>query len=89
MERGREIVSLETALEAAVLEPSRTMVALRDRNPKLIEEAILRAKGIGDTAVILIAVTEWPGLFSGEQASPSLTCSRPSTTRPARSARPG
>jgi amino acid transporter len=70
MERGREIVSLETALEAAVLEPSRTMVALRDKNPLLIEEAILRAKGIGDTAIILIAVTEWPGLFSGEQASP-------------------
>jgi len=70
MERGREIVSLETAVEASVLEPSRTMVALRDPNPKLIDEAILRAKGIGDTAVILIAVTEWPGLFSGEQASP-------------------
>jgi amino acid transporter len=70
MERGREIVSLETALEAAVLEPSRTMVALRDNNPMLIEEAILRARGNGDTAIILIAVTEWPGLFSGEQASP-------------------
>jgi len=70
MERGREIVSLETALEAAVLEPSRTMVALRDKNPVLIEESILRARGNGDTAIILVAVTEWPGLFSGEQASP-------------------
>jgi amino acid transporter len=70
MERGREIVSLETALEAAVLEPSRTMVALRDKNPMLIDESILRARGNGDTAIILIAVTEWPGLFSGEQASP-------------------
>jgi len=70
MERGREIVSLETALEAAVLEPSRTMVALRDKNPTLINESILRARGNGDTAIILIAVTEWPGLFSGEQASP-------------------
>ena len=70
MERGREIVSLETALEAALLEPSRTMVALRDHNPRLIEEAILRARGNGDAALFLIAVTEWPGLFSGEQASP-------------------
>jgi hypothetical protein len=70
MERGKEIVSLETAVEAAILEPSRTMLALRDRNPRLVDEAIRRARGSGDTAVIIISVTEWPGLFSGEQAQP-------------------
>lgn len=70
MERGREIVSLETAVEAAILEPSRTMVALRDHNPRLVDEAVRRARGNNDTAVFLISVTEWPGLFSGEQASP-------------------
>lgn len=70
MERGKEIVSLETAVEAAQLEPSRTMVALRDANPKLIAEAIRRARGNGDTAVFLVSVTEWPGLFSGEQLNP-------------------
>jgi amino acid transporter len=70
MERGKEIVSLETAVEAAILEPSRTMLALRDRNPRLVDEAIKRARGNGDTAVIIISVTEWPGLFSGEQAQP-------------------
>lgn len=70
MERGKEIVSLETAVEAAILEPSRTMLALRDRNPRLVDEAIKRARGSGDTAVIIISVTEWPGLFSGEQAQP-------------------
>jgi amino acid transporter len=70
MERGREIVSLETAEAARDLEPSRTLVALRDRNPRLIDEAVRRAKGSGDTSLLMIAVTEWPGLFSGEQARP-------------------
>lgn len=70
MERGREIVSLETALEAAQIEPSQTMLALRDHNPRLVDEAIRRARGNGDAAVFVIAVTEWPGLFSGEQAAP-------------------
>jgi amino acid transporter len=70
MERGREIVSLETAIEAALLEPSRTLLALRDRNPKLVDEAIRRARGNGDTSVFLISVTEWPGLFSGDQTQP-------------------
>lgn len=68
--RSHEIVSLETAIEASLIEPSRTLVALRDTNPRLIQEAILRAKGNGDTAVIVLAVTEWPGLFSGEQLEP-------------------
>ena len=70
MERGKEIVSLETAAEAALLEPSRTLVAMRDHNPVLVAEAIRRAKGNGDTALLIIAVTEWPGLFSGEQLKP-------------------
>jgi amino acid transporter len=70
MERGKEIVSLETAAEAMQLEPTRTLVALRDRNPRLIDEAVRRAKGNGDTSLLIIAVTEWPGLFSGSQARP-------------------
>ncbi|MEO6462690.1 MAG: APC family permease [Candidatus Eisenbacteria bacterium] len=71
VERGsREVVSLETAVEAAAIEPSRTLVALRDANPRLIDEAILRARGNGDTAIFLLGVTEWPGLFSGEQLQP-------------------
>jgi len=68
--RSREVVSLETAAEAAAIEPSRTLVALRDINPRLVEEAIRRAKGAGDTALFVLGVTEWPGLFSGEQAQP-------------------
>jgi len=68
--RSREIVSLETAIEAASIEPSRTLVAIRDINARLVDEAILRARGNGDTAVFVLGVTEWPGLFSGEQLEP-------------------
>jgi amino acid transporter/nucleotide-binding universal stress UspA family protein len=68
--RSREVVSLETAVEAAAIEPSRTLIALRDVNPRLIDEAIRRARGAGDTALFVLGVTEWPGLFSGEQAQP-------------------
>jgi amino acid transporter len=68
--RSREIVSIETAIEAALIEPSRTLVAVRDSNPRLIHEAIVRARGNGDTAVFVLGVTEWPGLFSGEQLQP-------------------
>ncbi len=68
--RSREVVSLETAVEAAAIEPSRTLIALRDANPKLIEEAIFRARGNGDTAIFVLGVTEWPGLFSGDQLQP-------------------
>ncbi len=68
--RSREVVSIETAVEAAALEPSRTLIALRDVNPRLIEEAILRARGNGDTSVFVLGITEWPGLFSGEQLEP-------------------
>jgi amino acid transporter len=67
---SREVVSLETAAEASTLEPSHTLIALRDVNPRLIEEAILRSQGNGDTALFVIGVTEWPGLFSGEQLEP-------------------
>ena len=70
MDRSPEIVSLETAVEAAAIEPSRTLVAIRDTNPRLIHEAIIRARGNGDTAIFVLGVTEWPGLFSGEQLEP-------------------
>ncbi len=70
--KSREVVSLETAVEAAAIEPSRTLIALRDTNPRLIEEAIFRARGNGDTALFVLGVTEWPGLFSGEQLEPEL-----------------
>jgi amino acid transporter len=70
MELSSEIVSLETAVEASMLEPSRTLVAIRDVNPRLIDEAVFRARGAGDVSIFVLGVTEWPGLFSGEQLRP-------------------
>ena len=68
--RSREVVSIETAVEAVAIEPSRTLIALRDVNPRLIDEAVIRARGNGDTSIIVLGITEWPGLFSGEQLEP-------------------
>ena len=64
------ILNLTDALAVKTLLPSTTLAALRGRNPRLIHEAIRRAKAQGGVALYVIAVTEWPGLFSGEQIRP-------------------
>ena len=64
------ILNLEDALAVKTLLPSTTLAALRGRNPRLLHEAIRRAKAQGGVALYVIAVTEWPGLFSGEQIRP-------------------
>ncbi len=64
------ILDIEDALAVRTLLPSTTLAALRGRNPRLIAEAIRRAKSAGGVALYVIAVTEWPGLFSGEQLRP-------------------
>jgi len=64
------ILDLENALAVRTLLPSTTLAALRGHNPRLINEAIRRVKGKGGVALYAIAITEWPGLFSGEQIRP-------------------
>lgn len=64
------ILDLDYARDVRTLLPSTTLAALRGRNPNLIGEALRRVKGTGGVALYVIAVTEWPGLFSGEQIRP-------------------
>jgi nucleotide-binding universal stress UspA family protein len=64
------ILNLADALAVKTLLPSTTIAALRGRNPRLIHEAIRRAKAQDGVALYVIAITEWPGLFSGEQIRP-------------------
>jgi nucleotide-binding universal stress UspA family protein len=45
---------------------SSTLLALRDESPRLLQEAITRAKGKNEAALYCIYVEEWPGLFAGE-----------------------
>ena len=62
-----ELKGLMTLAEAAEVKPlysSSTLIALRDESPRLIQEGIIRAKGLGESAVYCIYVEEWPGLFA-------------------------
>jgi nucleotide-binding universal stress UspA family protein len=59
------LMTLTEAVEVKPLYSSSTLVALRDENPRLIKEAIGRARGGGEWALYCIYVEEWPGLFAG------------------------
>jgi amino acid transporter/nucleotide-binding universal stress UspA family protein len=60
------LVTLAEAMEVKSFYPSSTLVALRDENPRLIQEAVTRAKGKGEAALYCIYVEEWPGLLAGQ-----------------------
>ena len=58
-------MTLAEAVEVKPLYSSSTLLALRDEAPRLIQEGITRAKGLGESALYCIYVEEWPGLFAG------------------------
>lgn len=62
----RGMVSLSQAVELKPLYPSRTLIAVRGRNPSLIREAAARVRGRGESAIYCIFVEERPGLFTGD-----------------------
>jgi amino acid transporter/nucleotide-binding universal stress UspA family protein len=59
------LMTLAEAVEVKPLYPSSALLAIRDENPRLIQEALTRAKGKGESALYCIYVEEWPGLFVG------------------------
>jgi amino acid transporter/nucleotide-binding universal stress UspA family protein len=59
------VMTLTEAVQIKPLYSSSTLVALRDENPRLIKEAIGRARGGGESALYCLYVEEWPGLFAG------------------------
>jgi nucleotide-binding universal stress UspA family protein len=61
----KNLVTLAEAVEVKPLYSSSTLLALRDENPRLIQEGIMRAKAKGESALYCIYVEEWPGLFAG------------------------
>lgn len=65
-EELKGLVTLAEAVEVKAFYPASTLLAVRDENPRLIQEGIIRAKGKGETALYCIYVEEWPGLFAGE-----------------------
>lgn len=60
------LVTLAEAVELKPLYSSSTLLALRDESPRLIQEAVIRAKGRGESTLYCIYVEEWPGLFAGD-----------------------
>ena len=64
-EELKGLVTLADAVELKNLYPSSTLLAVRGENPRLIEEGVRRAKGMGESAVYCMYVEEWPGLFVG------------------------
>jgi amino acid transporter/nucleotide-binding universal stress UspA family protein len=59
------LMTLAEAVEVKPLYPASALLAIRDENPRLIQEALTRAKGKGESALYCIYVEEWPGLFAG------------------------
>ncbi len=58
-----ELISLSAAESIAPLYPSRTLVAVLGQNPRLIDEAITREKGLAGNFIYALYVEERPGLF--------------------------
>jgi amino acid transporter len=71
VEEHEEIVGIEGAVAMKALYHSSTLVAVLGTNPKLMSEAIRRCRGMGESAIYLVSVTEWPGMFSGAENHPS------------------
>ena len=65
------ILTLEEAIEASTMESSPILVALRQVNEKLLEEACIFARGLKKTNIYVIYVDEIPGLFLPTQIKPS------------------
>ena len=60
------LMTLAEAVEVKPLYASSTLLALRDQSLGLVQEAVTRVKGKGESALYCIYVEEWPGLFAGE-----------------------
>jgi nucleotide-binding universal stress UspA family protein len=61
-----QILSLGQAAALAPLYPSRTLVCLRSPNAGLVEEAMVRERGLGGSNLFAICVEERAGLFVGD-----------------------
>ncbi len=65
------ILTLEEAIEASAMESSPILVALRQVNPKLLEDAAIYAKGLKRGNIYMIYVDEMPGLFLPQEIKPT------------------
>jgi len=59
----REVLSLAQAVALTQLYPSHTLVGLRTSDDRLVQEAILREKGLGGQTIYAVFIEERTGLF--------------------------
>jgi amino acid transporter len=71
LETAVDVVTVEEALDMRSMYPASTLVAVRAPNLRLFQEALVRARGVGDAAVYIIYVDEIPGLFFPPKTGPS------------------
>ena len=64
-------LTLDEAVEAALVENSTVMVAVRYLNPRVLDEVIIHAKGMGQKNVYVAFVDETPGLYVPLEMRPS------------------
>jgi amino acid transporter len=61
--KDREVLSLAQAVALTQLYASHTLIALRAGNDSLVQEAILREKGLGGETIYAVYIEERTGLF--------------------------
>ena len=59
----REVLSLAQAETVAKLYPSHTLLCMRSANDSLLQEALLREKGLGGSTIYVLYIEERTGLF--------------------------
>jgi amino acid transporter len=67
-----DLLTIEEAKDAAAVESSTLMIALRSVNPRVLETAVRYAHGVKQKNIYLIYVDETPGLFVPLDLKPSL-----------------
>ncbi len=65
------ILTLEEAVDASLMESSPIMVALRYVNEKLLKDAVTYARGLKRNNIYVIYVDEMPGLFLPQEIKPT------------------
>jgi amino acid transporter/nucleotide-binding universal stress UspA family protein len=68
---ARDLLTLAETMDLKPAYTSKTLVAVRGVNPRVLAEAAARAKGTGDNALYVLFVDEVPGLFYPPKTGPT------------------
>jgi nucleotide-binding universal stress UspA family protein len=69
--QAARVLTVEEARELQPLEASKVLIAVRGKNPRLLEDAAVVARGLGEKNVYIVFVDEVPGLYYPPDTGPS------------------